>query len=325
MELIHSFASITFYLKLSFILVLFLINLYLIFSYNPNLNNKILQSGLGNKNLKTYLSALGAAGGLLSSYITVKNEFKDYQIGRINQLKVEENAIINRSIDKDKEIHQKILTTISNYREDLLRLHHERAKIIGHTGRLSDLHEKIKDNVLIYKNKSTDLNSKLSELGIIDQLINRDLEKFSEEVNSLISNIEEEELPSKSEVNSLISNIEEEEIPSKSDNDINESSIINTDFFAIKEWFDGLIGIKKIAFSLILGKSVILSALVSIIFIFYGNILIEKYDLVNRYPKLAKFIELRKKYQKYYFIIYCLLIFFIIIIEVIFGIAILLL
>jgi len=308
MELIHSFASITFYLKLSFILFLFLINLYLIFSYNPNPKNKILHSGLGNKNLKNFLSALGYIGGGLGSYITIKNEFKDYQIGRINQLKVEENAIINRSIDKDKEIHQKILTTISNYREDLLKLHHERAKIIGHTGRLSDLYEKIKDNVLIYKNKSTDLNSKLSELGIIDQLINRDLEKFSEEVDSLLSNIE---------------NPSENDSVETVDKDINESVVLGTDFFQIKEWFDGLIGVQKLAFTIILGKSILLSALVSIIFIFYGNILIEKYDLVNRYPKLAKFIELRKKYQKYYFIYYCLLVFFVILVETILGIAIL--
>jgi len=76
---------------------------------------------------------------------------------------------------------------------------------------------------------------------------------------------------------------------------------------------------------LILGKSIILSALVSIIFIFYGNILIEKYDLINRYPKLATIIQLRQKFQKYYFKYYCFLILFVITTEVAFGIAILLL
>jgi hypothetical protein len=74
---------------------------------------------------------------------------------------------------------------------------------------------------------------------------------------------------------------------------------------------------------MILGKSVIFSALISIIFIFYGNILIEKYDLENRYPRLAKLIQLRQKFQKYYFNYYCYLIISIIVIEVAFALAVL--
>ena len=33
----------------------------------------------------------------------------------------------------------------------------------------------------------------------------------------------------------------------------------------------------------------------------YGNYLIEKWELKNKYPKLAKFIGYRLTYQKYYF------------------------
>ena len=90
-------------------------------------------------------------------------------------------------------------------------------------------------------------------------------------------------------------------------------------------WFEGLNGGKKIAVSMILSKSVVFSALTSIIFIFYGNILIEKYDLENRYPKLAKLIHLRQKFQKYYFNYYCGLTLLVIITEIAFGITMLLL
>jgi len=308
MELIYSFGPIAFYLKLAFIISLFIINLYLIFTYNPNLKNNELQSGLGNKNLKSILSALGILGGALSSYITIKNEIKDYQIGKLNQLQVEVREEIRRSIDKDRTEHQRILTSINSNREELFKLYNERAKVTGHTGRLLDLHGRIKDNVLSYKDKSTDLNSKLSELGIIDQLISRDVNRFSEEASSLLSNIES---PS---VNDSLATVDKE---------IKDSFVLGTDIFQIKDWFDGLIGVKKLAFTIVLGKSVILSSLVSIIFIFYGNILIEKYDLVNRYPKLAKFIELRKKYQKYYFRFYCMLILFVVLVETILGLAIL--
>jgi hypothetical protein len=120
------------------------------------------------------------------------------------------------------------------------------------------------------------------------------------------------------EVSSCVSN-------SPLDKEIKESNIINLDLNSKFEWFESLNGIKKLAVCLILGKSVILSALVSIIFIFYGNILIEKYDLVNKYPKLATIIQLRQKFQKYYFKYYCGLILAIVVSETIFGIAILLL
>jgi hypothetical protein len=46
----------------------------------------------------------------------------------------------------------------------------------------------------------------------------------------------------------------------------------------------------------------ILFSLVSIIFIFYGDSLIKYFNLENKYPKLAKFIQLRRQFQQYYFI-----------------------
>jgi hypothetical protein len=67
----------------------------------------------------------------------------------------------------------------------------------------------------------------------------------------------------------------------------------------------------------------IFSALISIIFVFYGYILIEKYDLENRYPKLAKLIQLRQKFQKYYFNYYCFLIISVIVMEIAFAVAVL--
>lgn len=47
----------------------------------------------------------------------------------------------------------------------------------------------------------------------------------------------------------------------------------------------------------------ILWSIASIVFIFYGDILIRYYKLEERFPKLAKFIQLRRKFQQYYFVI----------------------
>jgi len=100
-----------------------------------------------------------------------------------------------------------------------------------------------------------------------------------------------------------------------------KSSILDFDF----DWFESLSGIKKLAVSLLLLNSVLFSCLLNIIFIFYGNILINKFNLEVRYPKLAKIIHLRQLYTKYYLIINCLLILGIILAQVAFSIAILLL
>lgn len=89
MELISLIAPINLYLKIFFVLFLSILNIYLLLTYkfeNNNISNNELQSGFGNRNLKTFLTTLGIVGGYLSAYITVKNEIKEYRIGKINQL-----------------------------------------------------------------------------------------------------------------------------------------------------------------------------------------------------------------------------------------------
>jgi len=57
-----------------------------------------------------------------------------------------------------------------------------------------------------------------------------------------------------------------------------------------------------LAVSLIMLQYIVLSSLITIVSTYYGDYLINKFDLVTKYPKLAKFIELRRKFQNYYFL-----------------------
>ena len=332
MELLHLLplvlvAKLAFYFKVSVVFLLCILNMYLIFTYNKEeLPNKELQSGFNINNFKGLLTSLATAGGFLSAIITVKNELKSVQIGKLDQLQTEEREGIRRSIDKDTAEHQRLLASIESNREELYKLQLDRAKLLGNNDRLLTLQGSLKNNINSYISKSTEPSTKLSDLGILDQLIKQDTKKFSQEFNSLTLNIEQDQQPAACTV--LPSPEKEENVSlegTSSSLDIKKSNILNLDLFSNLEWFEGLNGIKKIAVSMIIGKSVIFSALVSIIFIFYGNILIEKYDLINKYPRLATIIQLRQKFQKYYFKFYCGLILTIIIIEVSFGIAVLLL
>ena len=56
--------------------------------------------------------------------------------------------------------------------------------------------------------------------------------------------------------------------------------------------FDSLTVYQKISVFLILSDTLIFNCLISIIFIFYGDYLIKKYDLENKCPRLAKLINL---------------------------------
>jgi hypothetical protein len=80
--------------------------------------------------------------------------------------------------------------------------------------------------------------------------------------------------------------------------EIDKSSILNYD--KLEEFLKTLTPDELLAFSGLLLNQIILSHVISIILILYGDYLIKKFDLENRFPKLAKFIQLRRKLQSYY-------------------------
>jgi hypothetical protein len=94
-------------------------------------------------------------------------------------------------------------------------------------------------------------------------------------------------------------------------------------FYGLMENYEKLDYMGKIAFGLLLFKYVLISSLISIFFIFYGDYLINRFQLEVKYPKLAKIIKLRRIFQRYYLIIDSLMILSVILIEILFCLAIL--
>lgn len=58
--------------------------------------------------------------------------------------------------------------------------------------------------------------------------------------------------------------------------------------------------IQNLAIINLFGIFVIVVSIISIVFIFYGNKLLDYFNLEARYPKLAKLIILRRKFNQYY-------------------------
>ncbi len=57
---------------------------------------------------------------------------------------------------------------------------------------------------------------------------------------------------------------------------------------------------QNLALITILGSIFILLSIFSIISIFYGDYLIIKLNIENKFPRLAKFIQLRRKFRQFY-------------------------
>ena len=87
---------------------------------------------------------------------------------------------------------------------------------------------------------------------------------------------------------------------------------------AYKEFLGSLSTEELCCLSNLIGFLMVLGGLVSITFILFGDYLINYFKLEERFPKLAKYIQLRQKIQRYtlifhMFMVYLILIVFIII------------
>lgn len=89
------------------------------------------------------------------------------------------------------------------------------------------------------------------------------------------------------------------------------------------ENIDSLDTYGKLALSMLLLKSVFISVLINLVFIYYGEYLLTKYSIEKRYPRLAIFINLRRKFNKYTIIWNWLMIICILLIEILFYISLL--
>ena len=89
------------------------------------------------------------------------------------------------------------------------------------------------------------------------------------------------------------------ELDKEIDNKLIKSSFISSDF-DFKKFIGSLNQEELLALSGLLLNSLILNYTISIILILYGEYLIKRFDLESRFPRLAKFIKLRRTLQNYY-------------------------
>ena len=66
--------------------------------------------------------------------------------------------------------------------------------------------------------------------------------------------------------------------------------------------FSSLNGLGQLVVISLLSNSIILICIISIVYTIFGDYLINRFNLEEKYPSLSKIIRLRTKFQKYYLI-----------------------
>jgi hypothetical protein len=326
-------------MKLIIVMVLIGIHLYLIFieylynkdnkfSNNNNNNNNIIQykaAGILGTNLSRNLKGIGKTlvGGatLYQGYSQIT---KDMQINSENfkeleqmRTEIKDAQLLLYQAKEDGQI--KTTSLAANHlrmNEYLNQLETITSQKKGVLEELTCYHNSLghkKPDQLFVEMLLTNLNylakeeeNQLKQLNEANQIINKELgltEYSSQPEQSL----------QKENENSIDTNKIE------IDNDI-KTKFIGSDLL---DMYNNLNALGKIAVGLLFLNSAILSALVSIVFIFYGDFLISHFNLETKYPKLTNLIQLRRQFQQYYLITSILIILSSILIEFIFCISIL--
>ena len=92
--------------------------------------------------------------------------------------------------------------------------------------------------------------------------------------------------------------------------EINKGSGSGTKYLSdVSDFLSSLTFEQTVAIVNITGCLAIIISLISLFSIFYGNILIDRFQLEKSYPKVARFIQWRRKFQFYYSLIDFILIF----------------
>jgi hypothetical protein len=207
-----------------------------------------------------------------------------YNTIRTNKTKLLEDKI-NRQEVKYEELNNKYSSLLEN---NVNRLKNDKSIIEESNNLRKDvevLEQKLRSSLEIKKDLQTKNLENISDSTINDQI--QEVENTDVEIHNLYESVNNKFDSFINKINTLL-------------NDSNNKSQY---LDSLQQFFDGLNYEQNLAMSNILGSMFIIFTLFSIISIFYGDKLITYFDLENKYPKMAKFIQIRRKFQQYYLLI----------------------
>ena len=259
--------------KLLFLIILIIFTIYILY-YEckfKDINNKgeILQSVIRiPKPIRDLIFIYGS--GTLTYYQILKGASQE----NISKVKDKEISELKEEIGKLKDINNEernqYVSLISN--------------LIGDRYQIRDLVRRQEEFI--------------ENIDMINQL------KEKKEKGEILSVIESKLLERESSIKEEMSMLTKETSEKKEKLDkiieeLTKSSFINVNF-NFDEILSSLSREELLALGSLLFNSLIFSYTITIITIIYGDYLIKRFDLENKYPKLHKFIKIRRQLQNYY-------------------------
>jgi hypothetical protein len=302
-DIIENFSYLTCF-KLLFILALFFLNIFLYFS-EPNKNN-VLESGFNtnSKKVQTIINYIVTSCTFYGTFLAIKSDNYNTR-EKLEILERERQKILEFSEERSKLKSELIKENIENINliELALKIINSDTKISNRIGNLI----KNRDNPVKFKEVQSNVQYEVKTRETMIDSFLKDQPQYEE----ILKGFSQEK---DSVAQSAISN-------QLNDDEINKSFILAP----LVQKFENFDTMSKLAVSLLLSNSLLFSALSSIFFVLYGDYLINRFQLEVKFPKLAKIIKLRRKFQRYYLIFDSLIIIGVILMHVIFSLAILLL
>lgn len=253
-----------------------------------------------------FFQALGAAGFSFGFYNTISNIFQkrqNYQsMEQIRNIATEVTNI-HENIERMGQVYSKgNLELKQRMIEDLYnRIEH---KLNSTSNPLTDQMDIMNRAVLDYLKIQEQIDSKLQKIQFMRDQYNK------LQLNNEISNLQLEAKGKIVQIHDAINTMHSNIYVAKShileviEQFRRSGSNFMDPFYKYIEdfnnWFNGLDYVHSIAMINIFGTFTIIVSVFSVIAIFYGNILLDRLNLEQRYPKIAKFIMLRRKLRQYY-------------------------
>jgi archaellum component FlaC len=325
----------SFYLKAVFVLFLFFLSIFLYFFTPLPPAPKVQESAIFNKTFKNIILYGSAAATFFGTGLAVKSEILSGKLDILNKELLAKSDLLTKTIDDLSKVQSELKSLgDSKYYANLQinRLNNQYNTLKSSTKSILEEALALRD---IIDNPDFTVSEKISKIRDFKNtsiFFERDLgefkklsDKLSLESPSLspAESIPSESIASSSSPYASIASSPNpvtsasSEINKDSIKEVYKANIINWD------WFETLSSWEKLAVSLLLSKSIIFSALLGIIFNFYGDFLLNRFNIESRFPKLASVIKLRRTFSKYYFFVDCSLILGVIFLEVIFSLFIL--
>jgi DNA repair exonuclease SbcCD ATPase subunit len=227
-----------------------------------------------------------------------------FSMGVFNTIKGTKTSVLQKQINKQEVKYEELNNKYTSLLEKNLNKLETEREILEESNNLKQeveiLEQKLRKSVEIKRELQTKYSENSGDLSINEQI--QEVIKNGEEIHNMYESVNTKFDSFINKINTILIN--------NRGGGADKSQYLDS----LQSFFNGLTYEQNLAVVHISGSMFILFSLINIISIFYGEKLIIYFNLENRFPKIAKFIQIRRRLQQYYLLMNIGLIFVVLVI-----------